>query len=355
MTHEHPSDTDFERIARDIAGEMTASERAEWDRALAEDGTLAAARSAALGGWDAAGVADKVDVDAAWGRLRHRLNEPTVVELRPGRSFWRSSGVLVAAATTVLAVAIGGILWTRRPVEPVVASSPVRAETVAAQQSTVDLPDGSRVVLGAASSLRTLGDYGATSRDVELVGEAQFTVTHDATRPFRIRTATSVIEDLGTVFTVRAVPAEPLRVSVTEGSVRLRRSGRPEAAAVVLQPRDIAVLADTGDPVVTRGVEVEHLQAWTQGRHDYRNTPAGEVFSDVERWFDLDIQVTDPVLLARPLNVPFDRRMSADAVLEILGETLEVQFERRGRIVTLVAPTRTGLRVEPTTRVGSGV
>lgn len=354
MTHENPTDTDFDRIARYLAGEMSASERRAFEESLEREPALGAATAQAGAHWSAAIAPASVNVDAAWLAVQARIrsNDGDVIPIgKKSRSWYSNVTILRYAAAAALVVAAGAI-WSRggpdAPPPAVVASTPV------AQQRTVDLPDGSRVVLGPSSQIRTIGDFTAGARDVELTGEAQFTVVHDEARPFRIRTSTALIEDLGTVFTVRAIPQEPVRVSVSEGSVRVRRSGADDRAAVVLQPRDVAVLADTGDPVVTRGVEVEQYQAWTRGRNDYRNTPAAEVFSDMGRWFDVEFQVADSTLLARPLNVEFERN-SIDEVLETLGQMLDVTFERRGRVITVAAPTRTGLRVAPNAQVGSGV
>lgn len=354
MTHEDPTDTDFERIARFIAGEMTASEVREFEAAMTADPTFAGAVVSARTHWMAADGAAAVDVDAAWARVQGRIRQEDakVVDIRERRRSWSGNVALLRFAAAAAIVVAAGAIWRQSRGGEV--PSVVAEVTAPAQQRNVDLPDGTKVVLSAASEIRTVGEYGNGSREVELTGEAQFTVVHDESRPFRIRTATTLIEDLGTVFTVRAVPSEPVRVAVSEGSVRIRRSGAQDIAAIVLQPRDVAVVADTGDLVVTRGVEVQHFQAWTRGRHDYRNTPAAEVFSDMERWFDVDFQVTDAALLARPLNVPFER-VSIDEVLETLGQMLDVTFERRGRVITVAAPTRTGLRAAPNAQVGSGV
>ena len=354
MTHENPTDTDFDRIARYLAGEMSASERRAFEDSLGRDATLAAATTDARGDWSAASAPAGVNVDAAWlaVQARIRADDSKVIPIaRKARSWYGNVSILRYAAAAAFVI-VAGTMWARRG--PDVSQPAVVAATPVAEQRVVDLPDGSRVVLGPASEIRTLGDFTSGARDVELTGEAQFTIVHDEARPFRIRTTTALIEDLGTVFTVRAVPREPVRVAVSEGSVRVRRSGAEEREAVVLQPRDVAILADTGDPVVTRGVEVEQYQAWVRGRNDYRNTPAAEVFSDMGRWFDVEFQVTDPTLLTRPLNVEFERN-SIDEVLETLGQMLDVTFERRGRVITVAAPTRTGLRVAPNAQVGSGV
>jgi ferric-dicitrate binding protein FerR (iron transport regulator) len=354
MTHENPLDTDFDQIARYVAGEMTASERRAFEDLLGSNPQLSSAAASSQATWTAAGAKGQVDVEAGWQAVRRRIHESDLKVIpisRKARS-WGGSVTILRFAAAAAVVVVAGAIWTRRG--PSTREPAIVAVTAPTQQRTVDLPDGTRVILGAASEIRTVGSYGTGVREVELTGEAQFTVVHDEERPFRIRTATAFIEDLGTVFTVRAVPQEPVRVSVSEGSVRVRRSGASDEVAVVLQPRDMAVLADTGDPVVTRGIEVAPYQAWVRGGHDYRNTPAAEVFSDMERWFDVDFQVTDSTLLTRPLNVLLERT-SIDEVLETLGQMLDVTLERRGRVITVAAPTRTGLRVAPNAQVGSGV
>ena len=81
-------------------------------------------------------------------------------------------------------------------------------------------------MLNAESRLRYPADFGATARDVELVGEGYFEVVHDSTRPFRVHAGGSVTEDLGTHFVVRAYPElRHVDVAVTEGLVSLHREG----------------------------------------------------------------------------------------------------------------------------------
>ncbi len=353
MSDLEPND-DFVRIARFVAGELDASERDALERELKSNPVLAADVESARRGWDAAGRSHPVNVDAAWGSVRRRIQfEGTgVVDITRKRQSWRPSGVMLRAAAAVTLIVASTVVWENMYRSPSITA--VTASTRIAEQRTVRLPDGTEVVLSAASSLRTLGTYGDGAREVALEGEASFVVTHDEERPFRIHTPTALIEDLGTAFTVRAVSSQAVRVAVTEGVVRVRRTGADEASAVVLQPRDVAVVADTGDPIVSRGVEVEHFKAWSRGRLEFRNTPFTDVIADLERWYDVEFQVTDSTLLARELNVPFDRQ-SIDEVLEVIGTSLDVKFERRGRVITLAPPLRTGLRYgQPAVQVGSG-
>ncbi|CAN5187667.1 hypothetical protein BH09MYX1_BH09MYX1_25680 [soil metagenome] len=82
--------------------------------------------------------------------------------------------------------------------------------------------DGSRVTfLAAGTDLAQ-----ASARQVTLVhGAARFDVVHDPASPFRVVAGTTVIEDVGTVFTVSLVDAEHTSVHVEAGSVRVRCDG----------------------------------------------------------------------------------------------------------------------------------
>lgn len=356
-----PSDTEYDRIARHLSGEGDELERAEFERALADPG-LRARFEAAAADWQSASLRTHVDVDQGWARLQARLASATpdasnVVSFPTRAPWWRQTGSILRFAAAATLVVGAGYVWsrTRAPagVAPAVATAGLHIVTSAGERRSVELPDGSVVQLAPASSIRTLDQYGAPLREVELVGEASFQVTHDEARPFRVRTAGALIEDLGTVFVVRAIDREPVRVAVSEGSVSVRAASRGQERQVVLQPRDVALVADTGDVVVSRGVDVEPYAAWTSGRLVFRNTPLREAIVDLERWYDVAFEVSDAALLARPIDVTFEGQ-SIDEVIQVMGTALSVRFERSGRTVSVVAPVRTGLVGQPAAQVGDG-
>ena len=87
------------------------------------------------------------------------------------------------------------------------------------------LADGSRVILGPDSRLTVPADFGSTARAVELKGDGYFDVRHDAAKPFTVRVANALVEDVGTTFTVESDAGDTTSVSVLSGSVRLRANG----------------------------------------------------------------------------------------------------------------------------------
>ena len=68
------------------------------------------------------------------------------------------------------------------------------------------LADGTQVWLNAESKLKYPVVFGSEERVVELEGEGFFKVSKDASRPFRVKTKSQVVEVLGTEFNVDAYP-----------------------------------------------------------------------------------------------------------------------------------------------------
>ncbi|MGQ0648002.1 MAG: FecR family protein [Gemmatimonadaceae bacterium] len=361
MNSPDQSDTEFERIARQLAGEASELERAEFGRWLANPEAKALFDGSARD-WSASALPE-VNVDRAWSRLQSRLSEASlgeahVIPIAGKRRWWRDSGMLVRAAAVGFVLVAGGVMWSRlrteTPGDLPAGSASIAVATKVAERTKLNLPDGTAVELAAASTLRTVEGYGDSVREVELTGEAVFLVTHDASRPFRVRTASALIEDLGTRFVVRAVGEEPVRVAVSEGSVSVRKHGAAADKHVVLQARDVAVLSDTGDVLVSRGVNVERYSAWTSGLLVFNNIPLEEAIADLERWHDIEFEVSDRALLRRTINTTLVAGLSIDEILHIVGTAVSVQFERQGRIVRVAVPLRTGLLPASGAQVGDG-
>lgn len=92
-----------------------------------------------------------------------------------------------AAAASL--VGLGVCLWYWHAVRDVYA-------TGVGEQRLITLSDGSAIELNAESKIRVR--YDGQKREVELLrGEALFSVTHDASRPFFVRTADTLVRDIG--------------------------------------------------------------------------------------------------------------------------------------------------------------
>lgn len=95
-------------------------------------------------------------------------------------------------------------------------------------QYCVILPDGSKVWLNAASSLRFPTAFTGRERTVMLTGEAYFDIAPNKNMPFKVQTGDTKVEVLGTQFNIMAyektiLPPEGVRVS-NPSIIRERRN-----------------------------------------------------------------------------------------------------------------------------------
>ena len=260
------------------------------------------------------------DVDAAWAKAARAL------EGKPRRS--RRIPLAVLAAAAVAIALIGGRAVLRR------APQLREVATAAAQRAVVRLRDGTQVTLAPKSRLRYAPDYGKAHRDVYLEGEAYFQVARDERLPFRVHTAASITEDLGTAFVITAYADQiTTEVVVSEGRVALRRALADTLAAVpaalLLGARDLGRLGASGPATLQRGVDVDRQLAWTRGVLAFDGTPLGDAVRTLGRWYDVEIRIgdTDSALAARRLTATFTNE-PIDLVLQRIALTLGLRVER---------------------------
>jgi len=335
-------DEHWERLARYLADESPPEEAAELEAWLAEDPDrqeLLARLRAVAASLVHQPPAD-LDVEAALARVHQRIDAEQVHDIGAARTarqserrpLWRNRAFQLAAAVVLL---LGANLLVQRFQSPQPAVAPVASrtyETPVAQADTIQLADGSTVVLAPASRLVVGEGYGGTSRSVVLQGVAWFNVRHDAQRAFTVHAGDAVVTDLGTAFTVRADPAQPVSVAVTEGSVRLA-SNTVSSASVILEAGQRGTLSGNA-AVASGGVTEDAALAWTQRRLVFVDAPFEQVAVELHRWFGVTLVAGDRVVAGRHLTSEFEGESLSD-VLAVLALALDARTEVRGDTVVV--------------------
>ena len=352
------SEADWARLAQYFAGACTPAEADEvrrWIEAEPERQQLVDELRAA---WDAAAMPGTVwDTPTAWHRLSARLRSR---ELRAAAALVRGSGPvsgrtswsqaqrkLAIAASVVLALTGGGALawWVRaaRSGRAAVAAHLREVRTRPGQRAQFRLTDGSRVVLASSSVLRyDPTTFGASTRELQLDGRAYFEVTHDPRRPFLVRTARTVTEDLGTEFLITDYTGDAAtEVVVASGTVAVRTGATDTAvAATVLAAGEKVRLDTAGRATVRHGVDLGAELAWTEGRLVFVNAPVPDVVAELERWYGIDLQLGGVQLGAHRFTGSYNGESDSTVVNE-LAAAIGARVERRGGAVVLVPLIRT--------------
>lgn len=342
---------DWDTLARFIAGECSPSESGEVRRMLDADparASLVHALDEVVRAPDPAPPAE-AEVESALASVLARAADrrtaagprrASTISLDSYRARWRNARL--AAAAAVLVVAGAGLIW-RAALSPQSARMPQGTKThfvtAIGVLDSLQLPDGSHVLLGPGSALELDADFGMSTRELTLHGQARFDVVHDAAHPFIVRSGGASFRDVGTVFAIHSDEAEGAQVVVTAGAVEVQ--SHPGSAAVTLSAGDRAIVALGGAVRVERAAATADDLAWMSGRLVFRDAPVAQVTADLRRWYGIELRV-DSALAARHLTATFDRRSAASDVGRIVSATLGGALRDEGgvlHIVALPAPT----------------
>jgi transmembrane sensor len=248
---------------------------------------------------------------------RARSDEgPTVVRI--DRRTWRAPAVIPQSswryAAAAAAVAILGVafLWPRLHwMTPASGPEPETATTLHfatghGEQLTERLADASVLHLNTDTAVDVR--YERAGRHVEIErGQVVFEVTHDAARPFRVRTGTAEVVDVGTKFDVYRQPGSTL-VTVLEGRVTVAAitSGASANQGLVLVGAGEQVRVSEGAmPSSPQKVDARRATAWLRRQIAFEHEPLALVAAEFNRYASKPIEIETPALGALTVSGVF--------------------------------------------------
>lgn len=203
--------------------------------------------------------------------------------------------------------------------------------TAKGKQFNIVLPDGTRVYLNAASSVRYPTAFMGKERRVEVSGEAYFEVAKNAGLPFNVSiNRQTEVEVLGTSFNLNAYQDEgSINATLVEGAIRVVK----DEEKTVLRPGEQARI--TENIHVIKNADVGKAVAWKNGIFNFEGVGLREMMRQLERWYDIEVVYGE--------NVPdvkffgkISRKVDLATVLEALkgfGLHYEMNTERKLTVI----------------------
>lgn len=152
------------------------------------------------------------------------------------------------------------------------------------------LPDGSRVALGAGSTVAL--DFTHKQRRLDMQdGMAFFDVKPDKARPFVVHAGPISVTAVGTAFNVRRNGGRVV-VTVEEGKVRIENAGKAIEAEAGYQ---LAYDSRSGEARLSPVNPAAEL-SWREGRLVYNGEPLEFVIATVNQYSAKPITLSDPAL-----------------------------------------------------------
>lgn len=197
-------------------------------------------------------------------------------------------------------------------------------------QYRLQLEDGTKVWLNAASSLEYPVAFNGADRTVRLTGEAYFEVAKNAAKPFFVQVNGMTVQVLGTNFNINAY-AEEKRFTTTllEGAVRVMAGNQQLTLAPGEQTR-----LEQGILQRASG-DAEDAIAWKNGIFTFRNHELAAVMRDISRWYDVNIIYDKGIDEKIHVTGAMRRQDNLTQALKILELTADLHFTVQGKTITV--------------------
>jgi transmembrane sensor len=209
------------------------------------------------------------------------------------------------------------------------------------------LPDGSKVWLNAASSIRFPTAFVGNERKVEITGEAYFEVATLRLRsgqrmPFIVNILPStggvgggLVEVLGTHFNINAYDDEDaMKTTLLEGKVKV--SDQQSAGQfAILKPGEQVSISHSSQLSQPITVQTESVMAWKNGLFHFENADLKTVMRQLSRWYDIEVEYTGAVK-NEPLFMEVPRNTNLSDVLKVIETTANLKLRMEGKKVTVL-------------------
>ncbi|UCJ10166.1 FecR family protein [Chitinophaga pendula] len=258
-----------------------------------------------------------------------------ILTLSDGREVMLDSlgdGTVAMQGNTAIRLSHGQLAYDLQAADENVALLYNTTKTPNGRQYQLILPDGTKVWLNAASSLRYPVMFTNKERLVEVSGEAYFEVAQNGQAPFRIKINEMMeIQVLGTHFNINAYANEAdIQTTLLEGSVRIVNNGQ----AYLLAPGQQAQVRGASLRI-KKDIDLSQVMAWKAGAFSFVNADVPAVMRQLARWYDIEVRYEGDIPV-REFTGEIGRNLSLDQVLQLLTKNrINYRIEHE-KLITIV-------------------
>ncbi|ATB67554.1 FecR family protein [Pseudomonas mosselii] len=270
---------------------------------------------------------EQAPLDEALGRHREELKQ--LFPMPPSRPA-PSKAVKSAGITLALAITFAALAW----LNPAYKSE--RFATAIGERRAVLLSDGSKLLLDSGTHVDI--SWRLLSREVDLrAGQALFDVSSAVYRPFVVSAGLAKVEVLGTLFNVRRLDNDAVRVSLARGRVDVVAAATQ--APVTLRPGQ-QVDSIGGQLMPVAKANASSAMAWKDDHIVFEQTPLDEAVSLLRLYRKAPIDLSDPSLAALKVTGVFEAH-NVDLLLDLLPSILPVAVLQQGDGSVRIQPKST--------------
>jgi len=194
-------------------------------------------------------------------------------------------------------------------------------------KSHLQLPDGTLVWVNSGTNLSYPSSFSDGKRNVKLQGEAFFDVAKDEKHPFIVDLGKINIQVVGTKFNASNYEGgRQTEVVLASGKVMLFEKYENKSRLVSeMVPGQQAIYLKGGNTISLKHVDTGKYISWIYGKLIFKDDPMDEVVLKLDRWFNVQIEIADPIIGGYIYTANFQNE-TIEQILSLIKRTSPVEY-----------------------------
>lgn len=190
----------------------------------------------------------------------------------------------------------------------------------------VVLPDGTKVWLNKASTLKYPREFSEKERNVYLDGEAYFEVTKNRYKPFTIESEAMHVRVLGTTFNFKCNKrCRIAEATLIEGEIEVK--GNKNEGQIVLAPGQRAELNRSSGRLTVKQVDAKLDAVWRDNLIPFEKANIFTITKTLERFYDVKIILSPDIQSDETYSGVLKKKATIESVLKSLQNSIPIEYK----------------------------
>ena len=232
---------------------------------------------------------------------------------------------ILAAAAVLVVITTYGILTNKQGGPSRQVAKTIVVSNNKHKESSIHLPDGSTLILGAGSKVRYSSLFNSLpKRDIYLDGNAFFDVVHNPSKPFTVYSGDLKTIVLGTAFSVEAFSwYKDIIVTVKRGKVAVANQYKVQGT---ITP-DQQIIYNKSKALSTQSiVDANHYYNWNGKNLIFDDITVADAAEILEKKFNVKISFSNEVVKSKRLTATFNNDELLEPIVKSICEFYEASY-----------------------------
>ncbi|WP_103866489.1 FecR family protein [Aquimarina sp. I32.4] len=198
------------------------------------------------------------------------------------------------------------------------------------KRTKITLSEGTKVWLNSGSKLTYPVAFNGDKREVYLIGEAIFDVSHNKEKPFYVVTDNYDIKVLGTVFNVSSYADDSYATTALQkGSVEIKYNGNSifGKSSLKITPGTLAIYNNKTKNINSSKVDVSKYMSWRDGKFIFKKEKMEVILKKLSRYYNVTINIQNEALKNQTFSGHLDLKDTIGMVMEVLKQTTDLKYK----------------------------